>query len=84
MEGYHWPGNIRQLENAVERATVLEDGHELTPDSFEFESTKSPVDVDVGATLKDATDAFRQSFIGNTLKSTKGNRTQAAVCLRIK
>lgn len=83
LESYHWPGNIRQLENSVERAIVLEDGDELTTDSFDFESTKSPVDVNVGATLKNATDMFRQSFIGNTLRSTQGNRTKAAKILGV-
>ena len=83
LEGYHWPGNIRQLENSVERAIVLDAGDELTTDSFDFESTKSPVDVNVRATLKDATDMFRQSFIGNTLKSTQGNRTKAAKILDV-
>ncbi|MCF8721927.1 sigma-54 interaction domain-containing protein [Nitrospina gracilis] len=83
LEGYHWPGNIRQLENAVERAIVLEEDDELKPDSFPFESTKAPLDVEVGATLKDATDAFRRSFILNTLKSTSGNRTKAAQILDV-
>ncbi|MGP0566235.1 MULTISPECIES: sigma-54 interaction domain-containing protein [unclassified Nitrospina] len=83
LQGYHWPGNIRQLENAVERAIVLEEGEELRPDSFPFESTKAPLDVEVGATLKDATDAFRRSFILNTLKSTSGNRTKAAQILDV-
>jgi DNA-binding NtrC family response regulator len=34
LEGYDWPGNIRQLENAVFRAVVLSDGALLTPDEF--------------------------------------------------
>lgn len=31
---YSWPGNVRQLENAMFRAVVLSDGYELTPDEF--------------------------------------------------
>ena len=31
---YHWPGNIRQLENAVFRAVVLSEGEALTPAEF--------------------------------------------------
>ncbi len=34
LESYDWPGNIRQLENAVFRAVVLSDGAHLTPDEF--------------------------------------------------
>ncbi|MDH5762676.1 MAG: sigma-54-dependent Fis family transcriptional regulator [Nitrospinota bacterium] len=83
LEGYGWPGNIRQLENALERAIVLEDGDELTPDAFAFESTQSPIEINVGSTLKDASDSFRKSFISNTLQSTKGNRTQAAKILDV-
>lgn len=34
LEAFDWPGNIRQLENAVFRAVVLADGPELTVDEF--------------------------------------------------
>jgi Nif-specific regulatory protein len=83
LEGYSWPGNIRQLENALERAIVLGEGEELAPDAFAIESTQSPIEINVGSTLKEASDSFRKSFIYNTLQSTKGNRTQAAKILEV-
>ena len=83
LKGYSWPGNIRQLENSVERAIVLAEDDELTVDSFPFESSDSAIEVNVGASLKEANDAFRHSFITNTLKSTGGNRTKAAKILDV-
>lgn len=83
LMGYSWPGNIRELENSIERAIVLTDGDELTPDAFPFESQDTPIEVNVGASLKEANDAFRQTFITNTLKSTGGNRTKAAKILDV-
>ncbi len=83
LTGYSWPGNIRQLENSIERAIVLSEGDELDKDSFPFEDYQPPIEVNVGATLKDANDAFRKTFIKNTLKSTGGNRTQAAKILDV-
>ncbi|MGD8880500.1 MAG: sigma-54 dependent transcriptional regulator [Desulfobacterales bacterium] len=43
---YSWPGNIRELENLIERAYILETSAQLTPESFPnelFESDASPV-----------------------------------------
>ncbi len=34
LESYSWPGNIRELKNAVERAMLLAEGDELSPGDF--------------------------------------------------
>lgn len=83
LMSYSWPGNIRELENAVERAIVLTDEEELLPEAFPYETSQAPIELNVGSTLKEASDSFRKTFISNTLKSTGGNRTKAAVILDV-
>ena len=83
LRSYSWPGNIRELENSVERAIVLTDEVELTPEAFPFEISQAPIELNVGSTLKEASDLFRTTFISNTLKSTGGNRTKAAKVLDV-
>ena len=80
---YSWPGNIRELENSVERAIVLTDEDVLLPEAFPFEASQAPIELNVGSTLKQASDLFRRTFISNTLKSTSGNRTKAARILDV-
>lgn len=64
IESYHWPGNIRQLENAVERAIVLADGDTITLKDLPAETIVSgqPIAADTAAStesfplLQDAVD----------------------------
>ncbi len=89
LMGYHWPGNIRELENSIERAIVLSDCATLTADSFDFgsagavvpdrESGKGPV----GFSLKVARVDLEKKMIRKALAATGGNRTHAAHMLEI-
>lgn len=42
LKRYHWPGNIRELQHAIERAIILADGNKLTPDDFLLQTSKEP------------------------------------------
>ncbi|MBU2499175.1 MAG: sigma-54 dependent transcriptional regulator [Proteobacteria bacterium] len=58
FQQYHWPGNIRELENLVERAYILETSSVLSPasfpsDLFESQSLSAGLAVDPTLTLSD-------------------------------
>lgn len=43
LSQHNWPGNVRQLENAIFRAMILSDGHELKPNDFPQISGLAPI-----------------------------------------
>jgi DNA-binding NtrC family response regulator len=57
---YDWPGNVRQLENAVFRAIVLSDGGALKPDDFPQISGLAPATAASVPTIAVASDAVDQ------------------------
>jgi Nif-specific regulatory protein len=79
LMSYHFPGNVRELENAIERAVLVCDtnvihGHHLPPTLQTAEVSGTVTDL----TLASAVTAFERDMIQDALKSTKGNVAQAA------
>ena len=84
MMSYHWPGNIRELENCIERAVILSTdgvihGHHLPPSLQTAEASNTPPQ----GKLKDSLAAFEREMIVDALKSTRGNAARAARFLGI-
>lgn len=84
LQRYSWPGNIRELENVIERAIVLAADHVITPDLLPpLDASGNVQEVTVGKSLEEATNLFKQQYIDKTLKMTRYNQTQAAKVLEI-
>ena len=85
---YRWPGNVRQLENAIERAMVVADDSLLLPEHFaaEFNQNDGQVEKETvfdGLSLKNAQKIMERKLITQALNQTGGNRTRAAKLLEI-
>jgi len=84
LKHYSWPGNIRELENVIERAVVLATDQLITPDLLPPLDTSGNVqEVTLGKSLEEATNLFKQQYIDKTLMMTRNNQTQAAKILKI-
>jgi DNA-binding NtrC family response regulator len=93
LMSYHWPGNVRQLENAIERAVAVSAGRS------QIDVADLPVEMAHPETIPVATsvalpeegldlDAFiatiERDLIQRSLERTGGNKGQAARLLNLK
>lgn len=94
LMSYSWPGNIRELENLVERLAILKGSGMIEvsdlPEHYRAKATSfvpSSVDqIDIpeaGMDFNSAVDAYENALILQALEKTGWNRNQAAVLLRL-
>ncbi len=84
LRRYDWPGNIRELENVIERATILAGGEPLSVDDFSLEVDDAPLGLSAdGGSSEGGLEAAEKKAIVEALAGTGGNKTDAARLLRI-
>jgi DNA-binding NtrC family response regulator len=93
LTGYTWPGNVRQLETALEMAIALSgDRPVLTPGDFPQQALSSgsaaaPAAISVpdhGLDFDRTVSQFEKSILTQALEKTAGNKKQAADMLGLK
>ena len=86
---YAWPGNIRELKNVVERATIICQGNQIKlndlPANFiENQFTMPSINTaSIGMSLKELLEETERQAIINALKKTGNNKAKAAELLKI-
>jgi transcriptional regulator with GAF, ATPase, and Fis domain len=89
---YDWPGNIRELENLIERLVLLSDNgitdlKDLPPNILSYVSDKKcphPTLVNGQIDLRDATEQLQYRLMEEALRLTNGNKSAAARMLGLK
>ena len=87
---YHWPGNVRQLENIINRAFILADGDQIRAADLPSEVTRisskdgtEQVRIQAGGDLREQVRRFEGTLISQILDEVRGDRRLAAQRLGI-
>jgi two-component system response regulator PilR (NtrC family) len=93
LMAYHFPGNVRELENLIERAVTLAPGDRVSAEALPtlkgLSATDSTLGVpattlpEEGLDLERVVEDFERSLIIRALERTGGNRTEAARLLGV-
>jgi DNA-binding NtrC family response regulator len=94
LVAYSWPGNVREMQNAIERAVILSDGDTLEPRHLSLSGVTRAADVadpwesiDLSGSLEEATSRgvaeIEKRKIARALREAGSDRRAAADLLRI-
>ncbi len=76
LKNHPWRGNVRELENVIQRATVISSGKLIKPEDLMFDTTNKPHEPGMIREME-------KDLILKTLNDVKGNKTKAARILGI-
>ena len=79
LESGRWSGNIRELQNVMEKAVILSEGKELTSKDIQLERPATPV----GTTIKAVNEAEEERMVREAVQRCNGNISAAAKALGI-
>ncbi|MCR5758917.1 MAG: sigma-54 dependent transcriptional regulator [Bacteroidales bacterium] len=74
-----WSGNIRELQNCIEKAVILSEGRELTAKDIQLESVAKAA----GTTIKAVNEAEEERLVREAMDRTDGNISAAAKMLGV-
>ena len=83
LTAYHWPGNIRELQNVIERAVVLNTADVIEPGDLALQ----PIEGEAGTInvqelpFHESVEGHKKQIIRNALTRTGGSQTEAAALL---
>lgn len=90
LMGYAFPGNIRELENIIERSVAMETSNIILPENLvlsvetdDIGKTAEFTIPDSGLDLNAEVEKFERRLIEKALQKTKGSKTRAAELLRV-
>jgi transcriptional regulator with GAF, ATPase, and Fis domain len=82
LNNYDWPGNIRELENAIERAVVLGTTERILPEDLP-DSVLESEPAEASTKYHDALAQTKKQIILDAMQQSKGNYTEAAKLLDV-
>ena len=74
---YTWPGNVREMENRVQRAVIMADGRHITVADLDLASVEVASGFQ-GQTLKESRERLEKDMIQRSLERNKGKITSVA------
>ena len=88
LQGYHWPGNVREVENVIERAVILERSSCITDESLmlfqeQLALVSEPAQTANNGSLKDGIDYAEKDIILAALERNRWQRQRTAEELNI-
>ena len=89
LENYDWPGNVRQIENEIERAVTLSHGNVITSHFLNLSQHGIPTQIDLATRVRNAEGLeavlreVERTMIAEALRQSDGNEEDAAQRLHL-